>query len=100
MSPIVGYHCTRNACRESIRQNGLLGAQPTKARPWGVYVFRADGEFDHPTRDSLSEWTHYHGQDLWRVAYIGPSMPDQYVLNALIFLGPVEHVTLVTGNAR
>jgi len=47
MVQIVGYHVTRTACRESIRQNGLLPNRPTQARPYGVYVFRMDGGFDH-----------------------------------------------------
>jgi len=97
MVQIVGYHVTRTACRESIRQNGLLPNRPTQARPYGVYVFRMDGGFDHAARN-LTEWTHYHNQDMWEVPYCGPLTWDPYVLNALIFLRPVERVTLVTGN--
>lgn len=97
MSPVVAYHVTRSACRSSIRTYGLLPASPMK-RPFGVYVFRDDDSFAHVTWESTAEWTYYHGQDLWEVAYIGPMMLDQYVLNALIFLGPVDHVSLVTGN--
>lgn len=98
MSPLVAYHVTRKACRASIEENGLLCNRPTKARPFGVYVFRWDRSFEHVTWESRSEWTFYHGQDLWEVAYIGPLMPDQYVFNALILLRPATHVTLVTGN--
>lgn len=98
MSPIVAYHVTRPACRESIIAHGLLPNQPTKARPYGVYAFRSDGSFDHIGWNSSCEWDPHHGQDLWLAAYIGPLMIDQYVLNGFIFLGPVDHVTLVTGN--
>lgn len=98
MSPIVAYHVTRAACRESIQANGLLPNQPTKARPYGVYVFRFDGSFHHWTWESRTEWTFYHNQDLWCVSYIGPLMLDQYVSNAMILLDVVDHVSLVTGN--
>lgn len=97
MSPLVACHATRNACRHGIQAFGLL---PNKlpGRPYGVYVFRSDHGFDHLGWNSRCEWTVTPGQDLWRVAYIGPVMEDQYVCNALILLDTVDHVTLVTGN--
>jgi hypothetical protein len=98
VSPIVGCHATRQACRESILRDGLIPAQPMMGRPYGVYMFRSDGGFDHLGWNSKCEWEPNDHQDLWEGAYIGPLMLDQYVLNALIFLGPVTHVTLVTGN--
>lgn len=98
MSPIVGYHATRDACRRSIKRDGLIAMMPTGYRPMGVYVFRDDGSFDHPGFNSKCVWEWEPRQDLWEAAYIGPLMEDEYVLNALIFLENVEHVTLVTGN--
>lgn len=98
MSPVVAYHATRAACRDSIHAYGLLANRPTQARPFGVYVFRTDDSFAHVTWESDTEWGSWYGQDLWEVTYIGPMMLDQYVLNALILLGRVEHVSLVTGN--
>lgn len=98
MSPLVAYHVTRTACRESIAQHGLLPNQPTKARPYGVYVFRDDGAFDHPGWDSRTVWARDFGPplgpDVWEVAYIGPLMVDQYVLNGMVLLGTVDHVRL------
>lgn len=98
MSPLVGYHVTRPACRESIKQDGLIPAQPVKGRPFGVYVCRWDGEFDHPTWESHAYWCHNRNSDVWEAAYIGPLTFDQYVLNGFIFLERVTVVTLVTGN--
>lgn len=98
MSPLVAYHASNPKCRDSIRAVGLIPAQPQSSRPYGVYVFRSDGSFDHLGWNSSTEWEWWHHCDLWQAAYIGPVATDQYVLNALIFLGPVNHVTLVTGN--
>lgn len=99
MSPIVGYHATREACRASIREIGLLCSQPQRGRPFGVYVYRDDGSFDHLGWNSLCVWDCGPKEDLWECAYIGPLTEDTYVLNAMIFLEPVKHVTLVTGNS-
>lgn len=98
MSPLVAYHVTRFACRKSISENGLLPNRPTGGRPYGVYVFRPDGALDHGCKNSWTEWTLNDRQDMWEVAYIGPLMQDDYVLNAVILLGDVDKVTLVTGN--
>ena len=98
MSPLVAYHATNPKCRESIRDNGLLPSQPIMGRPHGVYVFRPDESFDHLGWNSHGMWDCAPGEDLWKVAYIGPLMIDQYILNAMILLGTVDHVTLVTGN--
>lgn len=98
MSPLVAYHATRAACRESIRQHGLLPTGSHDGRPFGVYVFRPDSELDHPCKNSACEWECHPRQDLWETAYIGPLAPDQYVLNAVILFGLVDHVTLVTSN--
>lgn len=98
MSPLVAYHATRPACRASIAEHGLLPNSPKGARPYGVYVFRSDDEFAHVGRNTRAEWDHHPRQDLWEVAYIGRLMPDRYVLNGMILLGTVTHVTLVTGN--
>lgn len=98
MSPIVGYHATRDCCRHSIRADGILPNQPAQGRPFGVYVFRDDGGFDHLTWNSRSVWEHRPRLDLWECAYIGPLVADRFVLNAMVFLDAVEHVTLVTGN--
>ena len=98
MSPLVAYHVTNPKCRKSIARDGLIPAQPSPGRPYGVYVFRGDGEFNHVGWNSWCEWAWWDGADCWEAAYIGPVATDQYVLNALIFLGPVTHVTLVTGN--
>lgn len=98
MSPLVAYHVTRNACRESIRRHGLLPGHDRRGRPFGVYVFRGDNSFDHLCINSRTEWTRAPRQDLWRVAYIGPLTHDAYVLNGFVLLGTVDNVTLVTGN--
>lgn len=100
MSPLVAYHATRMACRASIQENGLLPNRAKRGLPHGVYVFRADNSFSHVGYNSRSEWTRAPRQDLWEVAYIGPLTFDPYVLNGLVLLGKVDHVTLVTGNAR
>ena len=102
MSPLVAYHATNPKCRESILRRGLLPAQPQKGRPFGVYVFRDDDAFNHPTfsRGGRLIWVVGGGQDIWEAAYIGPLTPDQYVINGMVFLGPVHHVTLVTGNGE
>lgn len=100
MSPIVGYHATRECCRPSIRQYGLVPAQPQKGRPFGVYVFRDDEGFDHVGYNSRTVWEHHPKLDLWECTYIGPIVPDRYVLNALVFLEHVEHVTLVKKSHR
>lgn len=101
MSPLIAYHATRRACRESILRNGLLCSRPRPFlgvhHPFGVYVFREDGSFDHPCM-SRTVWGHAPRQDLWEVAYIGPMMTDPYVLNAVILLLPADHVTLMAGN--
>lgn len=98
MSPLVAYHATRRACRESIQRHGLLCDKPRGKRPFGVYVFREDGALDHLGWNSRAAWTTEKAQDVWEVAYIGPMMPDQYVLNAFILLQPATQVTLVAGN--
>jgi hypothetical protein len=98
MSPLVAYHATRRACRDSILRNGLLGNSPNGGRPFGVYVFRVDGGLDHVCRNSRLAWDVARAQDLWQVAYIGPVMLDRYVLNAAILLAPATHVTLVAGS--
>lgn len=98
MSPIVGYHATRNCCRQSIRKYGILPGQPAKGRPHGVYVFRHDGAFDHVGFNSRTVWEAHSRLDVWECAYIGPVVEDRFVLNAMIFLDSVQHVTLVTGN--
>lgn len=95
MSPIVAYHATRSACRRSILQRGLLGNQPNKSRPFGVYVFNDD--FGHGARHWV-RWSYSHRQDLWRVTYIGPVRIDEYVTNGMILLdSPVTHVELIAG---
>jgi hypothetical protein len=95
MSPIMALHASRDCCRHSIRKHGLLPAQPMRGRPYGVYVFRDDGAFDHLGWNSRTVWEHHPKLDLWECAYIGPLCIDQYVLNAMVFLDTVEHVTLV-----
>lgn len=67
-------------------------------RPYGVYAFRDDGSFNHLGYNSRAIWERWDNADLWEIAYIGPLMIDQYVLNGMILLGTVDHVTLVTGN--
>lgn len=98
MSPIVGYHATRQCCRRSIQEDGLIPFWNSYERPYGVYVYRDDGEFDHPGHNSRTIWGCHSAADLWQAAYIGPLCPDPYVINAMVFLGEVQHVTLVTGN--
>jgi len=100
MSPLVAYHATNRFYRDSIRQRGLIGAQPNPSRPFGVYVYCMNGELDHPirVRGNRIEWTHSRGSDVWRVAYIGPLTPDAYVTNGMVCLFDPEHVTLVIGN--
>ena len=98
MSPLVAYHATRRACRDSILQNGLLCDRPTGKRPFGVYVFREDGSLDHSGMNTRTVWESHRAQDLWEVSYIGPIAPDRFVLNAVILLQPATQVTLVTGN--
>lgn len=98
MSPLVAYHATSYKCRDSIQRHGLLCNRTAGKRPLGVYVFREDGSLDHPGWNSRTIWTSGRAQDIWEVAYIGPIMADQYVLNAMILLLPARHVTLVTGN--
>lgn len=98
MSPIVGYHASRYACRDSIRRHGLLCSRPAKGQLVGVYVFRPDGSFNHPSRTFDLYWDERYGQDLWECAYIGPLAMDRFVINGMVLLHPVQHVTLVTGN--
>lgn len=98
MSPLVAYHATRPACREGIVTNGLLPSSYPRHRPYGVYVFRMDGSFDHLCWNSRTYWDASPRADVWQVAYIGPLMIDQYVQNGMILLGTVDRVTLVTGN--
>lgn len=98
MSPIVGYHASRECCRSSIATDGLIPSLPARGQVFGVYVFRGDGSFDHPCINSRTVWECHRVLDLWECAYIGPLMPDRFVLNAMVFLGEVQHVTLVTGN--
>ena len=107
MSPLVALHVTRVTCRESIRQRGLIPAQPRKGRPFGVYVYTDGNDFDHTTwmrkfTSRATVWAAGPRQDIWAVAYIGPLTVDRYVRNALIFLEKVtpEHVTLVTRNGN
>lgn len=98
MSPMIAYHVTRHACREAILRDGLLCDRPNKGQPFGVYVFREDGSLDHPGRNSKCFWTSERSQDVWEVAYIGPMIADQYVLNGYVLLRPATMVTLVTGS--
>lgn len=88
-------------CRESIREHGLLPNRPTSHRPYGVYVFRDDGGLNHECYHSITEWEWWPEAytDCWQVAYIGPMMPDEYVINGMILLGTkIDFVSLVTGN--
>lgn len=94
MSPLVAYHVTRTACRDSIQEYGLLPNR-LPGRPYGVYVFRGDDSFDHLGWNSTCVWHDSPASDLWEVTYIGPLMPDRYVLNAMILLGVVDHVHLM-----
>lgn len=98
MSPIVGYHATRDCCRRSIGEDGLIPSLPARGQSYGVYVFRDDGSFDHPAINSRTIWQAHRKLDVWECAYIGPVAEDRFVLNAIVFLGEVTHVTLVTGN--
>ncbi len=96
MSPMLMYHATHRKRRDSIRQHGLLPNRPQWGRPCGVYVFNND--LRHPTFKYHGLWTKASNQDLWQVTYIGPAMEDEYIGNALILLGEVDNVTLVSGN--
>ena len=100
MSLLVGLHATAQRHRDGILQSGVLAAQPQKGRPFGVYTYREDGEFDHPTfsRGHRVVWASGCYQDVWQVAYFGRITPDHYVTNGLVFLGNSVLVTLVTGN--
>lgn len=103
MVQLVALHVTYVTRRESIRARGLLGAQPTKARPFGVYVFRDDGSLDHNTIGSHRiHWSSERGSDTWQAVYCGPVMPDRYIVNGIILLEdvPPSDVSLVTGNKR
>ena len=97
MSPLVAYHATPVRHREGIYRHGLLCSQPVRNRPFGVYVYRNDSEFDHPTLNSHTVWGCGGKLDEWEVSYIGPVTSDIYVANALIFLRavPRECVSLV-----
>lgn len=100
MSPLIAYHATRRACRDSIQRDGLLCRSPAGGRPYGVYIFSDD--LDHPTfsRGRCLRWGSHPVQDLWQVAYIGRLTEDRYVENALICLDsiPPSAITLITRN--
>ena len=101
MSPLVAYHATRRACRESISQRGLIASEPTLQQPVGVYVFRHDHRHGAVMRGGpVATWDYAPRQDLWQVAYIGPLMLDRFVSNGFILLKsvPPSEVTLVTGH--
>lgn len=83
---LSGLHASHRKCRESIYRRGLLPSQPNPSRPYGVYIFREDGGFDHPMRGSRLMWGWGAGQDVWRVGYFGPLTIDEYVGNALVLL--------------
>lgn len=96
MSPIAAYHATPARHREGIAKHGLLCGQPTKGRPFGVYVYRDDDSFDHPMLNNWIFWGCGGKLDKWSVSYIGPMIPDKYVSNGMILLAPVprENLTL------
>jgi hypothetical protein len=101
MSPLVAFHATRRACRDTIQRFGLLPSRPTQLQPYGVYVFNDD--LEHPTWSRGSRpvvWAPSTRLDVWQVTYIGPMRPDHLVSNGMVFLYPVtpNEVTLVTGN--
>jgi hypothetical protein len=93
MAPYIVRHVTRRACRDSIRQHGILPNRPAKGQACGVYVYNND--FMHPCFRSRTLWIPDPKQDIWEIAYIGPAMNDPWVHNALVLLGPVDHIRLV-----
>ena len=85
--------------RESILKLGLIAGEPWQGRPHGVYVFNDD--YGHPTysRGRYTcrwSWLPEARSDLFRVAYIGRMMEDEYVENGIVLLDsvPPEHVQL------
>lgn len=106
MNLIVGYHATRWRHRDGIRKHGLLRSEPSLPQPFGVYIYRDDTEFDHPTygkeRALRCRWGPGNlyaidRMDIWQVCYCGPMLPDQYVENGMVCLAdiPSEFLTLL-----
>lgn len=104
MNWIIGYHATQPRHYEGISRLGLLRSEPSLAQAYGIYVYREDAGFDHPTYGKGGayriRWSSSRSNHIWRVAYCGPFIPDPVVENAMILLQdvPPEWVTLVTGN--
>ena len=102
---IVGYHETWWRHRDGIRRHGLLRSEPSLAQPFGIYIYRNDTEFDHPTYGKETALRCRWGAqtktsaliDIWRVYYCGPMIPDQYVENGMVCLVdiPSEFLTLL-----
>ena len=103
MSPFLFHHSTRRACRSSIQERGLLGAQPCAYQAWGVYVYSDDMKHPVTVRGAgARRLVHqpHASQDVWQVAYIGPIVADCFVMNGWVLLeNPTpDEVTLVTGH--
>lgn len=99
MSPVLVYHTSPFRRRAGILRHGkIFPNEPSAAEPYGVYVYRDDGSWNHPTWNSRTVWTAGR-QDVWMIAYIGPIMMDKFVHNGMILLDVADHVTLTTGNA-
>jgi hypothetical protein len=102
VSPLVAYHSTPRRHRASIERHGLLCGLPNVGQHFGVYVYSDD--YEHATCERRRSkqywvyWAHRPPNDLWRVAYIGPLCPDQYVANALVLFERVQvlHLSRVT----
>lgn len=104
VNQVICFHETQRRHREGIQRLGLLRSEPTVSQAFGIYVYREDSSFDHPTYAKCGgyriRWAANDRADTWRIAYCGPLTPDPFVENAMILLRdtPPEHVTLVTGN--
>lgn len=102
---VVGYHATWWRHRDSIRERGLLRSEPSFTQPFGIYIYRDDTEFDHPSYGKekalrcrwSSSYVPDNVVDIWQIGYCGPMIPDQYVENGMVCLAdiPSEFLTLL-----
>jgi hypothetical protein len=100
VSPLVCYHSTARRHREAITEYGLLPNLPNAGQHFGIYVYCDDCV--HVTRERRrrraywTRWDHLPPNDLWRVGYVGPLCPDQYVTNGLVLFERPQLVSLVS----